>query len=185
MASPETGTCCKGASGGKHRTDLLYVGSVPVGKGENMANAFAGVCESVFTLNFEFRNGQKLRRIILLHFGQATFTFHSPEILNGFMLMLFGTSGRSMTPRSHYSWLWTHQFQVKFANRTARHKGMATWMPTNALHYKRGCKPAGQQQISQLEDGLKTRGITPANLPSTRVPLKDPYRFLKICLLAL
>ena len=54
----------------------------------------AGVCTSMFTLNFNKRVAQKLRRIIPLHSGLVTVRFRFPKTRKVFIFMNFGPSGR-------------------------------------------------------------------------------------------
>ena len=55
----------------------------------------AGVLKAIFTLNFNKRVAQKLRRIILLHIGPVIFNFHFPKAENH----NFELVDMSMTPQ--------------------------------------------------------------------------------------
>ena len=47
------------------------------------------------------RVGQKLRRIILLYFGQASLSLHFPETQHVLIFMIFGFSGNVHDPHNH------------------------------------------------------------------------------------
>ena len=64
---------------------------------------------------FMERCDQKLRRIILLHFGLVTFRFHHGSPLKPFIFMISGFSDVSMTPQTNYFYLWIHQDTFKNA----------------------------------------------------------------------
>ena len=53
--------------------------------------------------------GQKLHRIILLHFGRITFRFHYRKDRKPIMFMISAFSDVSMTPKTNTIYLWRHQ----------------------------------------------------------------------------
>ena len=53
-----------------------------------------GVCGVLFTVNFDKRVAQKLRRIILLRFGLISFRFHFGNTRKSCIFFVFGLSGR-------------------------------------------------------------------------------------------
>ena len=56
---------------------------------------------AIFTVNFKKRIAQKLRRIILLHFGLPTFGCHSGKTQKPFIFMIFGFWDMFMTPKTN------------------------------------------------------------------------------------
>ena len=53
----------------------------------------------IFTVNIIERFAQKLRRIILLHFGRITFRMHVGKIREALIFMVFGLWDVPMTPK--------------------------------------------------------------------------------------
>ena len=100
-----------------------------------MAKNSFGVCKSIFVLNIKLWQGQRLRRIILLHIGLLTFTFHFPQISNVVILMTFRTSGNFNDPRNHYSWLGTHPIIQN--NSTSNWYWRPLLAGSQALHFAR------------------------------------------------
>ena len=59
-----------------------------------------GVWGAIYTVNIIKRIARKLRRIILLHFGQVTFRFDYWKTLKPLMFMIWGFSDVPMTPKN-------------------------------------------------------------------------------------
>ena len=55
------------------------------------------------------RIAQKLRIIILLHFGLGTFRIHFGKTQQVIMFMVFGLSGRVYDSQNQFIHLWRHQ----------------------------------------------------------------------------
>ena len=55
-----------------------------------------------YALKFANRGAQKLRRIILLHFGLITFNCHFPKIQTFLICMLFGPSANVHDPKNPF-----------------------------------------------------------------------------------
>ena len=64
---------------------------------------------AIFIVSFKKRVPQKLRRIILRHFGLVTFRFHSGKTRKRFIFMVVGSPEVSMTPETNCFQLWRHQ----------------------------------------------------------------------------
>ena len=60
---------------------------------KNQVWGSGGVWKSILIVNCHERVAQKLRRIIQLHIGLETFTFHFPKNQKNIISMIFGTSG--------------------------------------------------------------------------------------------
>ena len=65
---------------------------------ENSGFGVSGVWGAIFT-----RVAQKLRRLILLHFGLIVFRIHFGKTRKPFIFMIFRFLGVSMTPKTNYS----------------------------------------------------------------------------------
>ena len=64
---------------------------------------------AIFMVNMWKRIPQRLRGVILLHFGLVTFRFHYGRTPKPLMIMIFGFLDVSMTPKTNMIYLWRHQ----------------------------------------------------------------------------
>ena len=71
----------------KGSRETLYRGSI--GAMEKLRIWGLGVWRATCIVNLNQRAAQKLRRIIVLHFGLVTFNSHFPQIPQNFMFMIF------------------------------------------------------------------------------------------------
>ena len=67
------------------------------------------VWRAIFIVNFEKRVAQKLRRIILLHFGLVTFRIHFGRTRKPLVFVILDLVDMSMAPKTNYLKLWRHQ----------------------------------------------------------------------------
>ena len=65
--------------------------------------------EAIFIINFKKRVAQKLRRIILLHYGLVTFRFRFGKIEKSSLSWFSDLADATMTSQTDYYWLWTQQ----------------------------------------------------------------------------
>ena len=79
--------------------------------GKSQETSLGNYCHSwvMFMVILWKRYGQKLRRILLLHFGSVIFQCHYGRDRKPFMFMISGFLDVSMSPKTNYVYLWRHQ----------------------------------------------------------------------------
>ena len=89
------------------------------GKSEKMRIWALGGLGAICILNFNKRLAQKLRRIILLHFGHATFRMHFRKTRKPFICIVFGPGGRDRGPQHQlFLALETPGYSKQFKNKS-------------------------------------------------------------------
>ena len=102
------------------------------GSGKNPDLGSGGSWEPFFNINSNKRIAQKLRRIILLHFGLMTFHFHFPKNQKVLKFMIFGPSD----PKTNYLWLWLCRITSNNEERTQIICSIVFWKSQNKKNRK-------------------------------------------------